>query len=200
MRGNPPNTGEKEIRRVLKDRHLRHHRGRRDVLVIDELGLANARNRIDLAVFNGNLHGYEIKSTGDTLERLSDQLTVYRASLQKLTLVVAARHIDAASALAPGWCGLIQIVEGPRGGLSLSTRRRASANPEFDPFMFAHLLWRPEVQMLLQRRGLSTSDLRRPRKQLYRRLADEMPIRELTSAVKVAMMSRVRWRDRLQRS
>ena len=62
---------------MLRNRHLRQHIAREDVLIIDELGLAHAQSRIDLAVFNGHLHGYEIKSAGDTLERLPRQLSFY---------------------------------------------------------------------------------------------------------------------------
>jgi len=102
-------NGEREVRAALKKRHLRHYNGRRDVLIIDELGLAHARSRIDLAVFNGHLHGYEIKSASDALDRLLRQLATYVYSLQKLTLVVATRHLDAASTIAPKWCGLTEI-------------------------------------------------------------------------------------------
>ena len=48
---------ERAIRTALKGSYLRHHRGRDDILIIDELGLAHARSRIDLIVFNGHLHG-----------------------------------------------------------------------------------------------------------------------------------------------
>lgn len=100
---------EHAIRSALKGRHLRHHHGRDDVLMIDELGLRHAQGRVDLAVFNGHLHGYEIKSSGDTLERLPRQLSIYSDSLQKLTLVVATRHLDATAAMVAEWCGLIEI-------------------------------------------------------------------------------------------
>lgn len=193
MRGGQTND-ERAIRAALRGRYLRYHRGRDDVLVVDELGLAHARSRIDLAVFNGHLHGYEIKSPNDTLDRLPGQLAIYCGALQKLTLVVAVRHLDAASAMVPDWCGLMEVLEGPRGGLAFVPRRRARVNPNLDPFMLAHLLWRPEAQELLRRRGASSSDLNAPRARLYRTLADEVPVRELAPAIKAAMASRTGWR------
>jgi hypothetical protein len=196
MRGGQPND-ERAIRTVLRSRYLRHYRGRGDVLVIDELGLAHAQSRIDLAVFNGHLHGYEIKSANDTLDRLPRQLAFYCDTLQKLTFVVAARHLEAASVIAPYWCGLIEVVEGPRGGVTFATRQRATVNPNLDPFMLAHLLWRPEAQQLLRLRGASSSDLNAPRKHLCRILADEVPVRELAPAIKAAMASRTGWRGHL---
>lgn len=163
--------------------------------MIDELGLAHAQSRVDLAVFNGHLHGYEIKSAGDTLDRLPRQLAIYTGALQKLTLVIATRHLDATDAIAPDWCGVTEIVEGPRGGITFASRRRARVNPDIDAFMLAHLLWHPEAQDLLRARGASKADVNAPRKKLYRLLADEMPVPELASAIKAAMASRTRWRD-----
>lgn len=188
-------NNEHEIRIALRTRHLRHHLGRDDVLMIDELGLAHARSRIDLAVFNGHLHGYEIKSASDTLGRLPQQLATYMGALQKLTLVVASRHLEAAAAIAPDWCGMTEIVEGPRRGITFANRRRARVNPDVDPFILAHLLWHPEAQNLLRARGASNAEVKAPRKRLYRLLADEVPVRELASAIKAAMASRTGWRD-----
>ena len=188
-------SNEGAIRAALKNKCRRQHHGRDDVLVIDELGLAHARSRIDLAVFNGSLHGYEIKSANDTLYRLPMQLDIYSSALQKLTLVVATRHVSATFALIPEWCGLIEIVNGPRGGIKFETRRRSSLNPKLDHFVFAHLLWRSEAQELLKLRGVATSDLNAPRKALYRKLVDEFPVRDLACAIKSFMASRTRWRD-----
>jgi hypothetical protein len=187
---------ERVIRTALRTRHLKRHHGRHDVLIIDELGLAHAQSRIDLAVFNGHLHGYEIKSAADTLDRLPRQLAIYRCALQKLTLVVASRHLEAAEAIVPDWCGLTEIIDGPRGGMTFTSRRRAHVNPDLDPFMLAHLLWHPEAQDLLRARGASKAEVNVPRKRLYRMLADEIPVRELAPAVKAAMASRTGWRDR----
>lgn len=188
-------NNERRIRTALRTRHLRHHCGRNDVLMINELGLAHAQSRIDLAVFNGHLHGYEIKSTNDTLDRLPRQLSIYGEALQKLTLVIATRHLEAAEAIAPGWCGLTEIIEGPRGGMTFASRRRARLNPGLDPFILAHLLWHQEARELLLERGASRSDVNAPRKRLYRLLADEIPVGELASAIKAAMASRTGWRD-----
>jgi hypothetical protein len=186
---------EKEIRFALKGRCLRNHRVKTDVLMVEELGLAHARSRIDLAVFNGYLHGYEIKSAADTLYRLPSQLNIYQAALQKLTLVVATRHLEATIALVPDWCGLIEVVENQNGKLSLEPRRRSRVNPSIDPFMFAHLLWRSEAQDLLRAQGVASSKLEAPRKDLYQMLANQLSLRDLTVAIKLAMMSRSKWRD-----
>lgn len=187
---------EKAIRVALRRRQRRHHADPSNILMVDELGLVHAQSRIDFAVFNGHLHGYEIKSANDTLSRLPRQLSYYEVALQKLTLVVATRHVDEAISFAPSWCGLIEVIEGPRGGLTFASRRRAVLNPGVDPFSMAHLLWKPEAQNLLRARGASPSEVNVPRRRLYRMLADGCSAQDLAPSIKAAMASRKGWRDR----
>src|SRR4051812_32014446 len=68
-----PST-DSEIRAALHRKALRAFHHCNDTLVIDELGIAHAKARIDVAVINGCLHGFEIKSAADTLTRLPRQL------------------------------------------------------------------------------------------------------------------------------
>lgn len=189
-------TTDSDIRLALHVKRLRHARTRPDTLVVDELGLAHAKSRIDVAVINGCIHGYEIKSGKDSLDRLAAQIAIYRQTLQKLTIVAAPKHVAALMNHAPEWCGLIEAERGPRGGISFSVLRNAIANPEIDPVMVAHLLWRDEVIDLLGRAGYPSKDLRRPRKQLYEMLCEAMTLREITASIRSFMMQRPTWKDR----
>lgn len=74
--------------------------------------------------------------------------------------------------------------------------RNAAANPEIDPVMMAHLLWRDEVIQLLGKAGCAAKDLRRPRKQLYEMLCEVMTLREITASIRAFMVQRQAWRDR----
>lgn len=47
-------------------------------LVVEELGLFHGASRVDLAVVGRSLHGYEIKSDRDSLDRLEQQAADYR--------------------------------------------------------------------------------------------------------------------------
>jgi len=188
-------TTDADIRRALHTKRLRHLRVRPDTLVIDELGLAHAKSRIDVAVINGCIHGYEIKSGKDTLNRLVTQIGIYRQTLQKLTFVAAPKHVEGIMAHAPEWCGVIAAEQGSRRGISFHVVRDAAANPDIDPVMMAHLLWRDEVIGLLSRAGYAAKDLRRPRKQLYELLCEAMTVREIISAIRSIMVQRQMWRD-----
>ncbi len=189
-------TTDADIRFALHAKRLRRAKSRPDTLVIDELGLAHARSRIDVAVINGCIHGYEIKSAKDNLDRFATQIDIYRQTLQKLTIVAAPKHVAGVMSHTPEWCGVIVAEQGPRGGISFQVLRSAAANPEIDPVMMAHLLWRDEVIELLDQAGYAPKDLRRPRKQLYEMLCEAMTLREITASIRAFMVQRQTWRDR----
>lgn len=187
-----------EIREALHRKVLKTYHKCGSTIIVDELGLAHGKNRIDVAVLNGHLHGYEIKSAKDTLTRLPDQLNQYRKSLQKLTIVVAPNHIDGVLSIVPEWSGIIEARKGPRGGISFTTVRKAVINPEVDGVALAHLLWRKEAVELLARFGVSEKELNKPRKQLYETIANETSLAELVSWIKEKFMARETWRSDLQ--
>ena len=165
-----------------------------NTLVIDELGLAHGKNRIDVAVFNGCIHGYEIKSSKDTLERFPDQLEIYRKCLEKLTLVVAPNHLDEMLAMAPSWCGIVLAEKGVRGGIRFSTIQRARKNPEIDAVSLAHLLWKNEAVALLEHLGVAGNQHCKSRIELYKQLSRLISIRELSAWIKEQITKREAWR------
>lgn len=189
-------TTDQDIRSALHAKRFRRLKRDPHTLVIDELGLAHARSRIDVAVINGCIHGYEIKSDRDTLDRLSPQIDVYRRTLQKLTIVAAPKHVPGVLTHVPEWCGVIAVDKGSRGGIDFRSVRSAAANPDLEPVMMAHLLWRNEVVDLLLGIGLAPRELRGPRKHLYAMLCEAMTLREITVSIRTAMAQRTVWRDR----
>ncbi|MDN3277825.1 sce7726 family protein [Frankia sp. RB7] len=188
-----PST-DAEIRAALHTKALRAFHRCNDTLVIDELGLAHAKARIDVAVINGCVHGYEIKSAADTLTRLPQQLVLYEACLEKLTIVCADKHIAGVRELAPRWCGITNVTKGPRGGIVFITVREPKRNPNVQAYQLAHLLWRPEAVAILARANASPKVLRGPRKILYKSLAAKFSVAEITAFIKESMASRQDWR------
>ena len=65
---------DEDIRSVLRARLALEYGTDPSALVLDEFGLACSSARVDLAVVNGCLHGYEIKSDVDSLARLRSPL------------------------------------------------------------------------------------------------------------------------------
>lgn len=193
-------TKDIEIRAALHEKKLSTFRAAPNTIVVDELGLSHAKVRIDIAVINGCVHGYEIKSSLDTLERLPAQLTLYSQCLERLTLVCAPRHVEKAISLAPVWCGVLEAKKGKRGALTFKTIRKGGANPQIDPIQLAHLLWRPEAFALVARLGVPDKLAKLSRKELYEILAKHLSIAQLTAAIREAMQQRHIWRGPLARA
>lgn len=193
-------TRDIDIRTALHERKLGGCRNAPDTIVVDELGLSHARVRIDIAVINGCLHGYEIKSSLDTLARLPEQLRFYSQCLEKLTLVCAPRHIDEALKILPEWSGLIQANMNRRGAVVFSTVRKAAINPQVDAVQLAHLLWRPEAIALLTRLGASEKISRMTRNDLYQVIAAHLSIKQLTVEIRETMQLRQAWRGLQERA
>lgn len=191
----PTAFGDAELRAALHRKKFNKLKSQQKVLVVDELGLAHARSRIDVAVINGCVHGYEIKSEKDTLERFSAQLEIYRRSLGRLTIVCAPRHLAHIEAGTPSWCGIIEAERGPRGAVRFYSRRRAESNPELDSYMLAHLLWHSEAVTLLTELDFDPSELRKSRRELYAMIADRMTPRQITESIQRFMIRRSDWRD-----
>jgi|tagenome__1003787_1003787.scaffolds.fasta_scaffold20967992_3 hypothetical protein len=187
-------TTDIDIRAALHAKKLRIHHDAPETIVIDELGLSHARVRVDVAVINGCIHGYEIKSGLDTLDRLPAQLQLYTQCLEKLTIVCASRHVTKVEILAPTWSGIVEATKGSRGGIRFSTVRRTGINTGIEATQLAHLLWRDEVVALLKRYDVPAKAMKAPRKELYRMLAQFMTISEITDAIRKFMVLRPKWR------
>lgn len=183
-----------DVRKALRREVLKQHERDADTLVLHELGLRHGAARVDVAVVNGALHGYEIKSDSDTLERLPAQVATYGMVLDKATLVVGERHAEKAVALLPDWWGVKIAMQGPRGGISLHEEKRVRMNPSVDPLAVAELLWSNEVRDILRELGFVEKELRKPRAHLYRELVLVIDVNELRDTTRRVLKGREKWR------
>jgi hypothetical protein len=184
-----------DIRRALRAKLEQLHRGEPDTLLGQELGLCQGFARVDLAVVNGSVHGYEIKSEQDTLARLPGQAEIYNRTLDFVTIVAARAHANKISNIVPSWWGIWNAVQDDRG-VRLETSREPSKNPNIDPFALAQLLWRDEALQALADRDLATGMRSKPRDELWRRLASELTLEELGCIVRDRLKHRgADWRS-----
>ena len=188
-------TTDKEIRVALHRKKLKRYHDCPDTLVVDELGLAHGKNRIDIAVLNGYVHGYEIKSSKDSLTRLPSQFNEYKKSLEKLSIVAAENHMDDLYRFAPSWCGLLLATKGPKGGIHFTNIRSPKLNPNIDTYAFAHLLWRKEAAELLVQLGENPKALNIPKKNMYNKISSLLSSRDLSKKIKELLMQRGDWRS-----
>jgi len=184
------------IRENFHRKVLRRYHSASDVLVVDELGLRHGKCRADIALVNGRLIGYEIKSDEDSLNRLEEQVQFYSAVFDRATIIVAETHVKPVRSLVPKWWGI--VVGKPRGEtqVSFQTLRRPELNRKVDPYAVAQLLWSEEAATILNELGEPPSVLRQRRSVLYQLLADLLTLTELRRRVTACLKSRKNWRSR----
>lgn len=166
-------------------------------LTIQELSLFG-QVRVDVAVVNGFLSGFELKSELDTLRRLPAQAEAYSRVFDLMTLVVAEKHHEKAIELVPKWWGIV-IASTKATGVSLEFLRQAERNPSVDSHSVVKLLWRGEALEELEHRGAATGFRSKTRSQVWHRLAELLPEAELRGVVRRRLKSRPGWRVGLPR-
>lgn len=191
-------TTDQDVRTALMKKVISEHVANPDTLVIEELGLDRGACRVDVAVINGHLHGYEIKSESDTLDRLPSQQALYSKVLDRASLVVSDRHISKAIELIPKWWGVRAVSIGARGAINVKLIRTSSLNPCICAKSLASLLWRDEIVALLLDAGVEKKALRANRAELCRIAAEKVQLRDLRSHVRACLKNRTTWRRREQ--
>ncbi len=184
------------IRENFHRKVLRRYHSAPDALVIDELGLKHGRCRADIAVVNGRLIGYEIKSDEDSLDRLDKQVEFYSAVFDRATIIVGVRHAKAVRSLLPKWWGIVVGHACAGREVSFQTLRSAGSNKRVNPYAVAQLLWSSEAASILEELKEPPSVLRQRRSVLYERLADTLSLAELRRRVTKCLKSRKNWRSR----
>lgn len=183
----PPGDGE--IRAALLRRLMAAHKREADTAFIEELGLCRGRVRVDIAVVNGLLHGYEIKSDRDSLRRLSGQVDLYGKVLDRATLVVGVRHAEDAITLLPPWWE-VQVVDGDVTAPRLKQARRGRKNPARCARALVELLWLDDALALLEARGGARGYRGSPRRVVWDRVCELYDLDELGQAVRAQLKAR----------
>ncbi len=103
------------------------------------MGLINGESRIDIAVVNGILHGYELKSESDNLLRLPKQIENYNKIFERMTIVTDRKYLENVKELVPDWWG-IMIVKNDRTGLREIRKGRKIKTQDEEALL--NLLWK----------------------------------------------------------
>ncbi len=195
MRESRPNiervATDVQIRALLRKQLLAIHD--QDTLVVEELGLLHGACRADIAVVNGTMHGYELKSDRDTLKRLSGQIAAYNSVFDFVTLVVGERHLMRAIEAVPDWWG-IRVARVDHGSLIFRDLRLGMINVLVDPMSTLRLLWRQEALDILSQtigRKVATT---RPREWIYAELLQTVGFAHLRDEVRRCLKNRKAWR------
>lgn len=156
------------------------------------MGVWSGSVRVDIAVINGELVGYELKSDKDTLARLPQQALLYSRLFDRVHLVVGSKHSREARKLIPKWWG-VHVATSVGSKVHLYKARDAQLNPKHDPLIVAQTLWRDEAMEILERRGLASGWRSKTAVQVHGRLAESLCLEDLRLEVRTALKRRQGW-------
>ncbi len=182
-----------DVRRaLLRDLRIRHPDGS-ETRFVEELGLCRGAARVDVAVVNGSLHGYEIKSERDTLERLPAQLQAYNQAFDCVTVVASQNHLKKVESIVPPWWGLQQVCK-VGSEFRIEEVRESGSNPQVHALAVVQLLWRDEALDILEECGLAFGFRGKTRDRICEWLVECLPKEQLRSAVRARLKARKGWR------
>ncbi|MDD3921448.1 MAG: sce7726 family protein [Eubacteriales bacterium] len=168
-----------------------------NTIVINEFNVCGGCSRIDVAVVNGQLHGYEIKSERDNLERLPSQIENYNHVFNTMTIVVTEDHITQVMKLVPKWWG-VQYVTSNNDILTIHTKRKGKCNERVDAYYTAQLLWKDELTFLLNEKTNKAFKLQsKSRRELAKLAAANIELPVLEESVREFLKARTNWKSEI---
>lgn len=183
---------DSDVRAAVRSRLSAIHAEDPNTSIVEEMGVWSGTVRIDIAVINGELAGYELKSDQDTLQRLPYQANLYSRVFDRVTLVVGSKHTAKAQDVIPDWWGILEATN-KTGSVNLKQRRRGRTNPNIEPYLVAQLLWKQEAIAALETFGVAQGWRSKPIQAIHERLAAEVPLPELADCVRATLRRRRNW-------
>ena len=188
-------TNDKIIRTALRTYLSKLHAGDRKLRIVEEFGVEHGAARVDVAVVNGILHGYEIKSDRDTLSRLPEQMDAYNAVFDQVTLILGKQHLYEAINLVPDWWGILIAKVVTDSSVGFTRIREAKENIGQRNLSIARLLWRGEALRILEEAGEAGGLRSKPRARIYEKLSTIFDQTTLEEKVRDVLFVREDWRS-----
>lgn len=155
-------------------------------IVYHELAMPRPSARIDVAVVNGFLAGFEIKSDLDNLIRLPRQVASFGYVFERATLVTTSMHVEKARKLLPDWWGIMIM----RDEEKFCRVRRGRVNRDVSSEHALHLLSRTELLRIAYQKELCISrNLRKA--DIARIIAKKGRTSEIMFCIRESLKSRI---------
>lgn len=142
-----PVLHDKDIREPLFD-FLEETYGK--VRILEEKQIGSVRSDI-VMITPEFLYGIEIKSDADTYARLEKQVKYYNWYYDRNIIVVGSSHAAHISEHVPKWWGIITVDSDNEGAPDFYILREPSENPRVKDKRKITILWRPELNRLLEK-------------------------------------------------
>lgn len=140
---------DKDIREPLFD-FLEERYGKARILEEKRTGSARA----DCVMITPTMiYGIEIKSDADTYTRLAKQVKNYDWYYDRNYIVVGSSHGHHVKEHVPAYWGII-TAESDENGIDFYVLREAENNPKVKEKRKIAILWRPELNRILEKNGL----------------------------------------------
>lgn len=185
---------DSEIRAALREKLLRERASQADTLVRPEMALLRGSVRVDVAVINHSLHGYELKTNERaSLDELYGQVPAFSSVLDKVTVVARVEHLPEIAPEVPGWWELLEVSAGEDGQIDFRVVREGGRNNGLDPYAVAQLLWRDEAVKILLDLGVTGFRPSASCPVLWNALVDELSLEGLCETVRAQLRARRDW-------
>ncbi len=189
----PMKTKDVDIRNFLNSIILKEYLNDSDTKIINEFDVCRGNTRIDVAVINGSITGYEIKSDSDTLYRLPNQIELYCKVFDKITIICGKAHTNKILNLVPKWWGVLEVT-GDKYGIKKSNIRSAKKNKFIDAYSVSQLLWKNEALELLSLYELSKGLSNKTVNIIWKKIADSISLENIQDFVREKLKKRPNWR------
>lgn len=183
-----------QIRKAIKEQELINHLGDPDTKIIDEMGLNLGSSIIDIAVVNGNMLGYEIKSDRDTLNRLNSQIEQYNKVFDYLNIVTSKKYAPIISDYVPEWWGIIEVEEA-KNQVVIHQHRLSKINNDVNPYSLLQLLWKDELIEIIEKFAPSKSIKNKPKKIIWTYISENLDKITIKDLVRFYLKKRINWKD-----
>ncbi|GEA16319.1 hypothetical protein E308F_25630 [Moorella sp. E308F] len=193
-------TNDREIRQEISDSLIKKYGKEPGTMIVHELKVCQGEARIDIALVNGAMHGYEIKSDRDTLERLPGQIKIYNRVFDTITIITGISHLKEVATLIPPWWGIKVASCEASGKITITEIRQPESNANIDAFSLAQFLWKDELVDLVMRYNVGKEIKRLTRAQLWAYVSENIPLEELKAYVRECLKKRQAWRPDAQRT
>ncbi|MBP1970771.1 hypothetical protein J2Z83_002907 [Virgibacillus natechei] len=184
-------TGVRSL--LIKELHSQYDNDP-DTRIINELGINNGKSRVDVAVVNGIIHGYEIKSDLDTLERLPRQMAYYNKLFERMTIVSSRKYYKPICETVPKWWG-IKVISSD--GMRLIEKRKGRKHDSQDKDILLRLLWKKDLEGLIDVLGYPKKMKKIKKHQLLEIFSKEADVNIIREHVYRSLKTRENWRPDL---
>jgi len=178
---------DQDLRRVLLEELYLQYKDDKNTRIINELGIDHGASRVDVAVVNGIIHGYEIKSDVDNLYRLPRQISYYNKLFQRMTIVTTKKYYLKVREMVPPWWGILII---SNDGSRLICKRKGRYRNQQDKKILLKLLWKRDLEGLVDYANLPKSLKKKRKHYLLNYFEEYLDIKEVQNFVYTILKNR----------